>query len=227
MNQFIKVNYFILIIVIPVLGKDSYLSGHLGFASTYIFRGIKVCDGIAMQGSLSESYKNISAGIWVSTVNFGADSPLLETDLDLKVGLPTGSVTSTLGITLYTYDFSQFNDNADYEYEIFGTLEWNSFGLMVFYVPEQNSTASDPLKSTYWIILSAAASKFGLDMVADLSYGTYSSRWLSTPKNEAVSHLVLSVSKNLNQLLSLNWNYSIGLSSNLTKYLWIAAEISF
>lgn len=208
--------------------EDLEFSGDNDLVSTYIWRGVQQYNGFALQGTASGSYDFLSFGVWYSTVNFGEDSPLLETDPFIEVSLPTGSLETALGATIYTYDlFSTFNDTADYEYEFYGSLSYDAFELLAFYVPGQYSTKGDLQDASYWIELSAYVPAFGADWSGALAFGTYSSRFVPEPTKDAVGNFVLSGSKSVSELLTVGWNYSFALTSEMENYLWINLGIEY
>ena len=97
-------------------------SGDVTLVSTYIWRGIKQYNGPALQGTAGAGCGSLSFGLWYSSVNFGDDTEV-ETDPFIEIALPTGSISTSIGATVYSYDFFEtFNDKADYEYEVFGKI---------------------------------------------------------------------------------------------------------
>jgi uncharacterized protein (TIGR02001 family) len=183
-------------------------SGALDGVSTYVWRGIKANNGPAIQADASFSYGIFSLGAWASSVNFGDDVEV-ETDPYLAFALPTGDFSTTLGATVYMFDFRTFNQYADAEFELFAQFAYGFLGLDGYFVPSQNSTKEDAIRSLYWLELSAAASWMGADLAAVIAYGTYSSRWLPEgPTKDPEALLVLTAAKPVSDEFSVFWTLS-------------------
>ena len=206
-----------------ILQAQLEFSGDVTGVSTYVWRGIKQYNGNAMQGTTNLSISMFSFGFWISSVNFGADGPSIESDPFFEIALPTGDkVSTTIGTTVYTYDFfDTFNDDAKHEIEIYGKVGIGSFGAAVYFVPGQSSTKNNLNDSDYWVELSAQTSAVNADFSAILGFGTYSSKYLPEPQKDPVYHLVLSASKPVMESLSAGMNLSLGLSKELSNLFWI------
>lgn len=205
-------------------------SGDITTVSTYVWRGVQSYNGVAMQGTVAGAYGPVSAGVWFSTVNFG-DKTTLEVDPYAEVGFSLGEVETALGVVVYTFDLSSFNDGAKYEYELYASFAYDFLGLTAFYVPKQGSTdltkTASLVESNYWLEVSAGTDLAGLSWGATLGYGTYSSRWLETPKKDATGNLVLSAEKSLTDLIAVNWNYSLGIDGDMNNYFWAGLGFGF
>ena len=165
-------------------------SGDISAVSTYVWRGIKINSGPALQSTAEGSYEILTFGFWGSSISVG-DNTEVETDLYASVALPTGDLSSSLGATVYMLDFRQFNSTADAELEIFANLGYSAFGLNIFYIPEQNSIKNDLNSSLYWTELSGTAPLLETDLSAQIGYGTYSSRWMPDgPTKDPVALMV-------------------------------------
>ena len=224
-----KISLFLLLYVlisINVIGSEVEFSGDVTGVSTYVWRGVKQYSGPAMQGTAGFSYGALSFGLWYSSVAFGDIE--IESDPYIEVSLPTGSVSTSIGATIYTYDlFESFNDDADYEYEVFAKAGVGPVGLAAFFVPSQSSTENNLNESDYWIEASGETSFKGADLSVTLGYGTYSSKWLAEPKKDAVSSLVLSAGKSISENASVSWNYSLGLDDDMENILWMGFMYGF
>jgi uncharacterized protein (TIGR02001 family) len=209
------------------------VSGDMTMASTYIWRGVKQYDGVAMQGTVDGTYSFLSVGVWFSTVNFGDESPLLETDPYIAVTFPVSDFELSAGLVAYMYDFTRFSaeepgkDEAKYEYELFLGVGYDAFSLNGFYVPKQVSTEYDETTSKYWLELSGGTSWGSFDWGATFGYGTYSSRWLDNPKKDATGAIVISASKSILEDLSISWNYSVGIDTDMNNYLFATLGYGF
>jgi uncharacterized protein (TIGR02001 family) len=204
------------------------VSGDISLVSTYVWRGIRQFNGVAMQGSVNGSYAFLATGVWYSTVNFGDGSPVLETDPYIKASYAFGDLNTAFGADLYTYDFTRFDTiGTDFEYDIFVNLGYKNFGLNIFYTPEQERIKNNNPKSLYWFEASAITSRLGVDWTVLFAYGVYSSRFLSTPKEEATGLVQLSVTKAVTANFSVTGNYSVGIDGDMKNHLWIKAGILF
>lgn len=201
-------------------------SGDVTGVSTFVWRGIKQYSGPALQGTAAFEYKCLTAGIWISSVAFGDIE--VESDPFMEVALPTGSITSAIGLTLYSYDFlATFNDDADFEMEAYASVGFGPIGLGLYYVPSQKSTENSPNDSDYWIELSGKTTLCGADLGLVLSYGTYSSKFLAVPKEDAVTNIVLSIGKSLNEGLRFSHSYSLDLDDDMENIYFITITKEF
>ena len=208
------------------LAAQVEFSGDATMVSTYVWRGVKQYSGPAMQGTAGFDYGIVSFGLWLSSVEFGDIE--VETDPYIEIALPTGSISTSIGATIYSYDFfDTFNDDADYEYEVFGTAGYGPIGVAAYYVPSQSSTDNAPESSQYWVEVSGEASFMGADLSAVFGYGTYSSKWLATPKKDAVSTLALTAGKAVSEDIAVNWTYSLGLDDDMENILWMGFSYGF
>jgi len=226
-SGFLLVGFMLIQLVNLLYSAELTFSGDITGVSTYVWRGIKQYNGVAYQSTALVTYKFLSGGVWYSSVNFGADTPLLETDPFIELSLPTGTLKSALGATIYSYDFSEFNTTADLEYELFVKIRSGIFGFNAFFTPAQASTDNDLNQSFYWIELSTSKSALKFIWEIIFGYGTYSSRFLANPKKKAVNHLVLSATKNISKTVTIRWNYSLATCSTMDNYLWFSGGISF
>jgi uncharacterized protein (TIGR02001 family) len=202
-------------------------SGDATMVTTYVWRGVKQYNGPALQGTAGFEAGLVSFGLWCSSVDFGGDTEV-ETDPYVELSFPTGSVSTSIGATMYSYDFFEtFNADADYEFELFGTFGVGPVGLAAFYVPSQASTENNLNESDYWIEASLGANLRGADLGVLFGFGTYSSKWLAEPKEDAVSHVVLSAGKTVNENVAVNWSYSISMDSDMDDQFWMTFGYGF
>ncbi|MDZ7724869.1 MAG: hypothetical protein U5R06_19190 [candidate division KSB1 bacterium] len=212
-------NNSILILLMLVLLTGSALavefSGDVTGVSTYVWRGVKQFDGVAMQGTAGLTSGPVTVGFWSSTMHGPME---VETDPFVQVSLPAGEISTAVGATLYSYDFfakSEYN-----VYEVYGALAYGAAGVTFFYTPEQENMD----ESVYWLEVSGGSTLLGADVGATLGYGTYSS---ST--DDAVTTLTLSAGKSVSDNVAVSWNYSIGVSDddNLENIFFMTAGYSF
>ncbi|MBN2412785.1 hypothetical protein JXQ31_13940 [candidate division KSB1 bacterium] len=217
----------LLLILINYAGAEVKFSGDVTGVTTYVYRGIKQYTGPAMQGTAGFSYGALSFGLWCSSVVYYDDTEV-ESDPYIELFLPTGSVATSVGVIISTLDlFESFNDDANYEYEVFAKAGSGAFGLAAFFVPSQSSTKNNINESDYWVEVSGETAFKGADLTLTLGYGTYSSKWLAEPKKDAVSCVVLTAGKPISEVLSVSWNYSIGLDDAMENILWMSFTYGF
>lgn len=213
-----------LLSVSPLAAQVEF-SGDATFVSTYVWRGVKQNNGPAMQGTAGFGYGAVSLGVWMSSIDFGTDNEV-ETDPFVEVSLPTGPLSSSIGATIYSYDALQyFNDQADYEYEIFGKVGYGPLGVAVFFVPSQSSTDSTLNDSDYWVEVSGETAFMGADLSATFGYGTYSSKFLGI--KDAVSCLALTAGKSVSDDVAVSWTYSIGFDDTMEDMIWMGISYGF
>ena len=211
---------------LTVSAQELEFSGDVSVVSNYVWRGVSQSGQAELQGTVGAAYKALSFGVWYSSVSSDGGTSL-ESDPYIELSLPTGSLSSAIGAVVYTYDFKTYNDNADYEYELYGSLGYGVLGVSGYFVPSQSSTDSELNDSAYWLETSVTYPAIGVDWGVMYGVGTYSSRFLEVPKEDAVSMLGLSASKSINESLSIGWNYSIGLDDDLDDILWVSLALGF
>jgi uncharacterized protein (TIGR02001 family) len=225
------IKYIILVISLIILNTavmaEVGFSGDISAVSTYVWRGIKINSGPAIQSTAEGSYGILTFGFWGSSISVG-DNTEVETDLYASVALPTGDLSTSLGATVYMLDFRQFNSTADAEVELFANLGYSAFGLNIFYIPEQNSIKDNPNSSLYWTELSGTAPLLGADLSALIGYGTYSSRWMPDgPTKDPVALMVISASKSVSEATSIYWAYSFNIDGGFERIFYFGGSYSF
>lgn len=220
----------IIFMILILLGISSLataqvtFNGDLSAVSTYVWRGIKANNGPALQSTAALSYGFVTLGFWGSSIDFGDDLEI-ESDVFIEVALPTGDLSTTLGATVYMFDFRTFNSYADAELEVYAGLGYGPISLGGYYVPKQNSTKGDPVRSNYWLEFSGETVLLGADVSATIAYGTYSSRWIpEEPKKDPVALLTLSAGKSLSETISVFWTYSLDLGSGFENIIYFGGS---
>lgn len=210
------------------LKADVEFSGNLTGVSTYVWRGVKANNGPALQSDAAFTFGIVTLGFWGSSVNFGDDVEI-ETDPYGSIALMDGDFSSSLGFTIYMFDFRSFNQFADAELELNALLGYDLFGLNIYYIPSQNSIKENPNNSLYWLELSGGGNWMGADISAKIAYGTYSSRWLpEDPTKDAVGLLLLTAGKALNDRFSVFWTYSLdAFGSGFENIFYFGGSYSF
>ncbi|MBN1996323.1 hypothetical protein JW935_02140 [candidate division KSB1 bacterium] len=213
-----------------VMAQVSF-SGDVTGVSTYVFRGVKQNNGPAMQGTASATISDlVSIGLWYSSVDFGGEEDA-ETDPFVEVALPFGLIAGT---TFYSYNMLKtYNSSADVEIEAYVKYSLSPVDLALYYVPSQASmdawSEMDGYsnKSVYWIDVSAGIGKFNLDWGLGLGYGTYSSRFTSTLKDDAVGCATFSIGKTISESVSAGWNYTLSLDDDMDDTFYASVSLSF
>jgi uncharacterized protein (TIGR02001 family) len=225
-----SISTFILLLTLTALPLQAAVefAGNLSGVSTYVWRGIKANNGPALQSDASMSYGIVTLGFWGSSIDFG-DNLELETDPYGSVVLTDGDFSSSVGFTVYMFDFSSFNDRADAELELNAMLGYGPVGLNIFYLPSQNSTKGDLVESLYWLELSSGGTLVGADLSAAITYGTYSSRWMPEgPKKDPAGLLLLTAGKSINDEFAVFWTYSLDVfGSGFENILYFGGSLSF
>ena len=192
-------------------------SGDATVVSTYFWRGVKQFDGSAMQGTAEFSKSSVAVGFWVSSM---ADGIAVETDPYFSISLPTGSVESSIGGTIYTYDF--FAKEEYTVYEIFGSAAFGPASASFYYTPEQQD---GDIESVYWLELGLGTTKCGADLSATLGYGSYSA--FMSPEDDKVATLLLSAGKSVSDNVDVSWNWIAGLSDGMDNGFFLSASYGF
>jgi uncharacterized protein (TIGR02001 family) len=222
----------LVIILLALLQSSSFaevgFSGDMTAVTTYVWRGIKLNTGPALQGTAEGSYGFLTFGFWGSSLNIISDQETeLETDLYASVALPTGDLSTSLGTTVYMLDFSHFGPNADAELELFANFGYSVLAFNVFYIPDQNSLKENENNSLYWFELAVTFPLFGADLTAQASYGNYSSRWLPEPKKDAAALGLVSVAKSVTEEIGVFWSYSFDLDAGFENIFYFGGSFSF
>ena len=218
------------LVLISISGKANAqveFSDDVTMVSTYVWRGVKQYNGPALQGTASFKLGAMSFGVWATSIDFGDDIEI-ESDPFVELTLPTGALESSIGATIYTYDFFEtFNNDADFEYEVFAKIGVGPIGLAGYFVPSQASTKKNLNESDYWLEASTSCKLSSTELAMMFGYGTYSSKWLSEAKKNGVGNLVLTASRSLTEALTVSYNYSFGLDNQMENVLFLALGYSY
>ncbi|MBN2008233.1 hypothetical protein JW960_02680 [candidate division KSB1 bacterium] len=216
-----RINISILMLTLVLFSGSLFaqveFSGDVTAVSNYVWRGV-LADGAALQGTVSGAYKALSFGVWYSSVGTS-----LETDPFVELTLPTGSISSSIGATAYSYDMKEFAPGVTAEYELFATVGAGPLGVSAYFVPSQKSTDGGLNESLYWIEASTGMTALGADWGITYAYGTYSVRAIE----DATSLIALSATKSLSDALSISYNYSLGVDDELDDVVWVGVGYSF
>ncbi len=216
----------VLLIVQALLAEKSF-TGNVTGVSTYVYRGNKQNNGPALQMYAAFAAKSLSAGLWVSSVDFGGDTEI-ETDPFVELSLSSGAVKSAIGTIIYSYDmFEAFNAGADFEIELYGKVSFGALGLTGYFVPSQASTDYDANSSLYWIEGTTGIKKAGATWSVLAAYGTYSSRWWVPADKDPVGLLVFTAAKPVTEKFAVSWNYAISSKEAMGNNFWVAAGYTF
>ncbi len=176
-----------------VLGSSAFaagLSGNVGVASNYIWRGItQTLDQAAVSGGLDYDFGNgFSLGTWASNVDFGTAS---EYELDLY-----GAYGGKIGPADYSIGFTQFRypvGVSEYFTELNGGLGYGPVSLDVAYtVGSDDNNRSEFAKGDIYVALSGSMEvKPGLSL--GLALGRYD---FDDATGDDYNHAQISLSKN-------------------------------
>jgi uncharacterized protein (TIGR02001 family) len=217
----------LLFILYGILPAQESFTGNLSLVSTYVWRGIKVNSGPALQGSAAGNFGILTVGFWGSSIDIDTDQEI-ETDLSADLALPTGDLSTTFGATVYMFDFRSFNATADAEVELHLLTKYGAFGLSAYYVPRQNSTKNDLNRSVYDLEFSGTLQLGHADLSALVGYGTYSSRWMPDgATKDPVALFLLTAGTSVTDAVSVSANYSIDLGSGFENIFYFGGSYSF
>lgn len=137
-----------LCVATPAFAAIDGLSANAAFTTDYVWRGYSQSAGeAAMQGGLDYDFGNgFSVGTWLSSINFGDNSPV-EWDL---YGAYSGNITDqlTYDIGVIGYLYPEAPGPADYDFaEIHGGLGYDlgfaSLSGEIYYSPDIFGPAND------------------------------------------------------------------------------------
>jgi uncharacterized protein (TIGR02001 family) len=163
---------------------EGAFSGSVALTSDYVFRGVTQTSGNpALQGSFDYTNGLFYAGVWGSSVDFGADESV-ELDAYLGVTPTTGPVSWDLALIGYFYPGAG-DDGAEYDYmetkvaASISPTEALSLGGALYYSPEFFGETGEALyyevnggfAVTEAFSVSAAYGVQDVDLVGD--YATY------------------------------------------------------
>jgi hypothetical protein len=94
-------------------------------------------------------------------------------------------------------------------------------------VPLQESTKSDLARIHYWIETSWTHAFRSVDWSLGYAFGTYSSRFLTNPRKDAVGIFSVSTSKKIIGPIVLSWNAALPAAPALANRFWMSLVFSF
>lgn len=209
------------LLMIAVFWGASY--GEIGFGgdvtvvSTYFWRGVKQFDGAALQSTAELSSGPLAVGYWVSSMSGGI---AVETDPYVSLRLPTGSIESSIGATVYSYDF--FAKEEYTVYELFGSAGFGPLNATYYFTPEQQDGS---VTSVYWFEVGVETTAFGADLGATLGAGSYSA--FVSPEKASVSTLLLRASRSVSDEVTVAWNWVVGINSSTDNGFFLSAGYGF
>ena len=104
------------------------VTGSLGYASSYQFRGIELAEGSIVSGSIGTDLGGLSIS---AVVTDATDDDFTETDYILGYTLNLGGLAVDLGYTDYNYDYGQGNDDSgEQEFSLGVTVSGLSIGYI-------------------------------------------------------------------------------------------------
>ena len=121
------------------------VTGSLGYASSYQFRGVELAEGSIVTGSLGMDLAGVS---FSAVVTDATDDGFTETDYILGYTMNIGGVDVDLGYTDYNYNLGAGDDDSgEQEFSVGVTVS----GLNIGYV-DGEAEASDGTESDYDVL---------------------------------------------------------------------------
>jgi len=218
MRRFNPVLIILLLMLVAFSAVAGEFSGDVTMVSTYMWRGVKQFDGVAMQGTAAYTVGAFTAGLWTSSMAGGI---AVETDPYVEAAFSAGDVDLAVGGVIYSYDFFEMPGSV---YELYASAGLGAFSGAFYFTPSQENLDD----AVYWVDLSAGTTVSGFDLSAGLGLGTYSD-WTYTDEAESVMSLLLSAGKSLTDNLSVSWNYTYDLSDDddLGNVFFMSASYGF
>ncbi len=226
-KKYVIIVIFILFLFTKSKAESGVVSGTFSGVSTYVFRGIKVYDGVALQGSFDTVYNILAFGVWYSTVDFGKNGPRLEIDPYLSINFNFSHFLFSTGLTNYMYDTSVLSNDSSYEYELFAKIVFKDFKIASYYVPNQPATQIYISKSYYWLEIAYEREFFNMIWSAQLAYGSYPLRFSKAFNKSATGQILFTGVKPLNDFIALNWNYSHSIDLYSSDYFWFGLVFNY
>lgn len=220
MKRMMTVLIMVLALTMTINAAELGFSGDATLVSTYVWRGINQFNGAAMQGTAELSYGALAVGYWISTMQGGV---AVETDPYVGVSLPTGPVETSIGATIYSYDF--FARQEYTVYEIFASAGYGPVSASFYYTPKQNEVDGVYVvdEAVYWLELMAGTSVLGADLAATLGLGSYS----AASADDSVTNLLLTAGKSVSDAVAVSWNWNVALSDGLDNTFFMTASYGF
>jgi hypothetical protein len=192
-------------------------SGDATVVSTYFWRGVKQFNGAALQGTAEFAHGPLAFGYWTSSMG---ETYAVETDPYISLALPTGQIESSVGATIYSYDF--FAKEEYTVYEVFGSVGVGPISASYYFAPEQQD---GDIESVYWLEVGCESAACGADLGATFGYGSYSA--FMSPKEDAVASVLLSASKAVSEEVAVSWNWILGVNDGMDNGFYLSAAYGF
>lgn len=208
------------------------LSGYVGVVSNYVWRGVAQNGRAAsVQGDMSLSFaavEGLSVGTWIAAGVAGSN----ETDYYITYGGESGDLGYSFGVTLYSYDFANFNGNAATQMELFGGVEYADFSGTLYMIPSEDSTIgadeTGNAVSLNWIELGYGTDLLGMDLGLTYGTGTYNNQWVNAGNAlESSSIVTISMSKELKNEMTISFNSTSALTDGIENEFWMSMDTSF
>ena len=224
------------------------LGGYVGGVSNYVWRGTRQTNGsVSIQGGLDfglSAVEGLGFGLWVASI--GAGETRNETDYYVSYGGSAGAIDYSVGLTLYSYDFSTFTTvtksgesvNVAVQKEISLGLSSGDFGFTYYSVIADDSTlgAGDDATASLgldWISLSYGTALLGMDVSLAYETGSYNQQWVNAGNPlETTAIIAYGLSKSLTDNSSVSFNgikvmTNSDAGTSLSNEFWMAMDLSF
>jgi len=193
--------------ITPAQASDLEISGDMGIASQYVWRGVTQTTGkTAVQGDLGVSISGLSASAWFSNA-YQSPAPqfnnrdVVEFDwtLDYSNSVADSGIDYSVGAIGYTYLY----DSASNFPEIYAGLSYGPISLTAYY-NIKNSFNKAYLKGDTWVDIGLSTSVQGFDISGTVSYA----KW----KKDSVNRPTVSQFKNGFNLLTVGVSKDIDIA---------------
>ena len=224
------------------------LGGYVGAVSQYVWRGTRQTNGSAsVQGGLDFSLAAVDGlgfGLWVASI--GAGETRNETDYYVSYGGSAGAIDYSVGLTLYSYDFSTFTTvtkdgeavNVAAQKEIALGLSSGDFGFTYYSVLADDSTlgAGDDATASLgldWISLSYGTALLGMDVSLAYETGTYNQQWVNAGNAvESTAIVTYGLAKSITDSSTVSFNGTKVMTNSdkgspLSNEFWMSMDLSF
>ena len=164
--------------------EDISVSGDLGIASQYVWRGVTQTSGkTAVQGDLGISKDGFSAAVWFSNA-YASPAPqfagrdVVEFDWTVDYSGEISDVGYSIGAIGYTYLYDSMSNFP----EVYAGLSYGPVSLTAYYNVADSANKAY-LAGDLWIDLGASTAVAGFDVSGTLSYAN----WKNDPTRAAAS----------------------------------------
>ena len=224
------------------------VSGYVGVVSNYVWRGVpqngrlpSVQGGIDLACSLVDG---LSFGTWIASIGGDIGN---ETDYYISYEGSAGDLGYKAGVTMYSYDFSEFtsyNDvdgkfvQATTQKEFFVGASMGDVSGTYYMIPAEPSTygageKADESVGLSWLELAYGTKVGKFDVSATYSTGTYNQEWLNAGNPiESTAILSYSFGKSVSEDTTVSFNGTKVLTNSdkgavLKDEFWMSLDVAY